>query len=120
MTSAEDPFELLERMLASLVRLLRLAEGMPDSVGLERMWWSLRGMKRGAEAALAGEAKRRRLTPAGRTMLLTNCKAERAAVYRCAARLGLVPDIGRPASAPESDAPDASAPGQAVDTLLGL
>ena len=120
----DEPFELIEGLLAGVLHLIRLTEGASARVALEQRWWSLRGMKRGAEAVLAGSAaNRRRMTTIGRRMLLANFKAERAGVYRCAACLGLVPCLGyRPPHVvgTEESHSTPNTPGQALSTLLGL
>lgn len=93
--SQDGPLEMIDRLLAGVVRLLYFAQGRPERASLERSWWVLRSLKHGAEAALTGvTAERRSLSRTGRAMLIAYCNAERSGVYRCAAHLGLVPRMG--------------------------
>ncbi|MBZ5709639.1 hypothetical protein [Nannocystis pusilla] len=89
----DDPLELIERLLGGVVCLLCYAHEKPERISLERSWWSLRSLKRGAEAALQGTFTPRSLSRAGRVMLVECCDAERSNVYRCAAQLGFVPRV---------------------------
>lgn len=124
----DEPLELIDRLLAGVVRLLCFAHGRPERTCLERSWWALRSLKHGAEAALTGiTATPRTLSRTGRSLLLAHCDAERSNVYRCAAHLGLVPRTGTgtwsvsggaaPPSGPKGNAVPA---GQSFGHLMGL
>ncbi|PCC74639.1 hypothetical protein SAMN02745121_08435 [Nannocystis exedens] len=108
----DEPLELIDRLLAGVVRLLCYAHGRPERASLERSWWILRSLKHGAEAALLGATMTpRSLSRAGRAMLVSHCDAERSSVYRCAAHLGLVPRVGRGPWIEPSGVPPLPSPG---------
>ncbi|MBZ5714892.1 hypothetical protein [Nannocystis pusilla] len=139
----DHPLAGIDRCIAGVVRLINLAETQ-DRAPFERIWWSLRGMKRGVVAALTSILNHeRRLSPTGAALLRTYLEEEHAAMYRHAARSGLVPRVGdatkprllakpalrfhrgaatRSTAAPDSSTDSSPPPelGTTLTTLMGL